>query len=122
MHSLIEKKGLWGMRQIRPLNGLEDDLKALGLTESDLGLRKSEVPILKMNLFTPPPLVMGEEKISGGKGDGRPDSDYDEEELKRGIAHEMEHSNDSAIAKEIAKDHLSENPRYYSELSKANID
>lgn len=31
-----------------------------------------------------------------------------------GIAVEMEHTNDPRVAEEIALDHLSEDPRYYS--------
>jgi hypothetical protein len=38
--------------------------------------------------------------------------------LKLGIKVEMEHIDDESIAKEIAKDHLSELPDYYSRLVK----
>lgn len=58
------------------------------------------------------------EKIEGGKSDYRPDSDFDPEELKIGIEIELEHTNDREIAKEIAKDHLEEHPKYYSALVK----
>lgn len=34
----------------------------------------------------------------------------------------MEHTNNPKIAEEIALDHLSENPKYYSELNRAGID
>lgn len=56
------------------------------------------------------------EKLVGGVGDGAKDEEFDEKELEMGIAHEMEHTKDPAIAKEIAKDHLRENFAYYSEL------
>lgn len=59
-----------------------------------------------------------EEKLEGGKGDGRPDSDFDEEQLKAGIAVEKEHTDDPEEAKEIAKDHLTEDPAYYQKLKK----
>lgn len=58
------------------------------------------------------------EKIKGGIGDKRPDSDFDTEQLKNGIKVEMEHTKDPDIAKEIAKDHLSEDPNYYKKLKK----
>jgi hypothetical protein len=60
--------------------------------------------------------VSNEEKILGGEGDNRPDSDFDAKELKMGIEVEMEHTTDPEIAKEIAKDHLSEDPKYYTKL------
>lgn len=37
-------------------------------------------------------------------------------ELKMGIKVEMEHTDNPALAKEIAKDHLFEDPRYYTKL------
>jgi len=35
-----------------------------------------------------------------------------------GIKVEMEHTKDRAIAREIALDHLTEDPKYYSKLKK----
>lgn len=58
------------------------------------------------------------EKLKGGKGDNRPDSDFNEKDLEDGIKHEMEHTKDRQVAKEIAKDHLSEDPNYYKKLKK----
>jgi hypothetical protein len=58
------------------------------------------------------------EKIKGGIGDKRPDNDFDAEQLKNGIKVEMEHTGDPKIAKEIAKDHLTEDPNYYKKLKK----
>lgn len=42
-----------------------------------------------------------------------------EAQLKRGIAHEKEHSTDPKIAREIAMDHIKEDPKYYDKLDKA---
>lgn len=53
-----------------------------------------------------------------GKHRDRPDSDYDPEQLAMGIEVEMEHTDDPAVAKEIAKDHLEELPDYYTHLDK----
>ncbi|MFX1478316.1 MAG: DUF5661 family protein [Promethearchaeota archaeon] len=58
------------------------------------------------------------EILKGGHADKLPDSDFDKEELAKGTRIEMEHTNDAKIAKEIAKDHLSESPEYYKELEK----
>lgn len=54
--------------------------------------------------------------VIGGKGDTTKESDVNQEELQVGMAVEKEHTNDASIAKEIALDHLTENPKYYSEL------
>lgn len=59
---------------------------------------------------------MKKDLISGGLGDNRPDSDFDSEQLRIGIEIEMEHTNDKEKAKEIAKDHLIEDPQYYQKL------
>jgi hypothetical protein len=45
-----------------------------------------------------------------------PSISYDPEELKLGIEVEREHTNYKAIATIIAKQHLAEDPHYYSKL------
>lgn len=62
------------------------------------------------------------ERVIGGKGDNKTDKEFKQDELKKGIVHEKEHTNNPAIAKEIAKDHLSERSDYYTALSRANIE
>jgi hypothetical protein len=47
---------------------------------------------------------------------------FPKDELKRGIKHELEHTKSRRIASEVARDHLVENPRYYSKLKAAGID
>lgn len=59
-----------------------------------------------------------EDKLPGGLSAGKPDSDFDKDELELGVKTEMEHTNDPEVAREIAKDHLTEHPRYYSKLKK----
>ena len=44
--------------------------------------------------------------------------DYLKLELKKGIKTELEHTNDKNIAREIAMDHIYEDPKYYTKLSK----
>lgn len=43
-------------------------------------------------------------------------------QLKLGIKTEMEHTDSKRKAKEIAMDHLSENPKYYTKLKKAKLE
>jgi hypothetical protein len=47
-----------------------------------------------------------------------PDSEFDPEQLKKGIAIEMEHTDNPAWAKAIAKTHLKERKDYYILLDK----
>jgi hypothetical protein len=49
-----------------------------------------------------------------GKAKNKPDSDFCPIELEIGIAVEHEHVKDEEASKEIAKDHLVENPHYYT--------
>lgn len=73
-------------------------------------------------------LLEEREHIAGGLAKGRSLRDiadkhrvelsHIESELKRGIKVEMEHTNDPSIAREIAKDHLMEDPDYYDKLEK----
>jgi hypothetical protein len=44
--------------------------------------------------------------------------DFDEEALKKGTQHELEHTDDSKVAQQIAMDHLAEDPKYYEKLEK----
>lgn len=60
---------------------------------------------------------MSREILIGGRADGIPDSMFPKEQLEKGIAVEQEeHTNNPDIAKEITKDHLSENEQYYDLL------
>ena len=71
-------------------------------------------------------LVLGSEALPGGKAKGKKPSDFDPDELAAGIKVEHEHlvgdgySKQEAddIAREIAMDHLSEIPDYYTRLDK----
>lgn len=63
---------------------------------------KAYVPVAKKDL------------MPGGKGDNKPDSKFDAKQLKTGQSQESEeHGLDPQRAKEIAKDHLTEDPKYY---------
>lgn len=55
-----------------------------------------------------------------GKHSGT-EAKVDGKELALGLKTELEHTNDKAIAKQIALDHLAEDPHYYSKLKKAGL-
>jgi hypothetical protein len=60
-------------------------------------------------------------KLPGGVGDESTTDKVDPTQLSIGIQIEMEHTNDPDIAKEIAMDHLTEDPRYYTKLVNAGL-
>ena len=53
------------------------------------------------------------EVLPGGTGDNKSDRDFPSKTLEEGSQHEHEHTSNDQVAKEIAKDHLSEDPQYY---------
>lgn len=57
-------------------------------------------------------------KIPGGLSEGKKPGDFDPKALAKGQKVEMEHTTDPAIAQEIARDHLTEDPAYYDKLEK----
>jgi len=59
-----------------------------------------------------------EDKIKGGLADKKRPSDFDSSQLEAGIKVEMEHTDSRSVAKEIAMDHLIEDPNYYEKLKK----
>lgn len=61
------------------------------------------------------------DKIHGGRADKANPKDFDQTELAKGIKVEREHTNSDALAKEIAMDHLTEDPHYYTKLLKAGL-
>lgn len=60
-------------------------------------------------------------KLPGGVGDNTPTDQVNPNQLSIGIQVEMEHTNDTEIAKEIAMDHLTEDPQYYTKLVAAGL-
>ena len=56
--------------------------------------------------------------IRGGLADGVNPNRLNQEELQKGVSVELEHTNNPVIAREIATDHLVENPKYYDKLEK----
>lgn len=84
-------------------------------------------------------ILLYEEYLKGGKGDEttlssiakayvkKRGGDYDKtmkiikKNYDMGLKVEKEHTSNDNIASEIAKDHLSENPKYYEILKKAHL-
>ena len=58
------------------------------------------------------------ERLHGGKADGKPASAFDPQAVRTGMRVEREHTRDPRLQREIARDHLSEDPRYYAKLRK----
>jgi hypothetical protein len=59
--------------------------------------------------------------LTGDAGDTTAPSNVNTKELSIGVQVEMEHTNDDKIATEIAMDHLTEDPEYYTKLVKAGL-
>lgn len=59
------------------------------------------------------------DQLPGGLADKKKPSDFDSKQLQKGIEVEREHvDGDTAKAREIAMDHLVEDPKYYDKLEK----
>jgi hypothetical protein len=54
--------------------------------------------------------------IPGGLADNKKQTDFDPNALMAGIKVELEHTSNPNIAREIAMDHLTEDPNYYQKL------
>jgi hypothetical protein len=54
--------------------------------------------------------------LQGGKADNIPEREFSSRSLAEGASHEHEHTDNNQVAKEIAKDHLSEDPHYYEKV------
>lgn len=58
------------------------------------------------------------DRLPGGLADDKKPTDFSEESLAKGIEVELEHTQDIKLAREIAMDHLTEDPQYYEKLEK----
>lgn len=54
--------------------------------------------------------------LAGGKADKMTEADFDQKQLEDGARHELEHTKNIELAREIAMDHLAEDPNYYEHL------
>jgi hypothetical protein len=58
------------------------------------------------------------DRLPGGLADKRDPTDFDASDLADGIEVELEHTTDKDLAREIAMDHLAEDPDYYRKLAR----
>lgn len=58
------------------------------------------------------------QKLIGGLADKIPDKAFNKKQLAKGMKVEREHTKDKQSQKEIAEDHLAEDPEYYEKLEK----
>jgi len=63
-------------------------------------------------------LIKNAEYLASTGKDKRPDSVFPSNALGEGVDVEKEHTDDTSVAKTIAKDHLQESGRYYDELDR----
>jgi hypothetical protein len=64
---------------------------------------------------------LNEDLIPGGIADLRKPGEFNQADLDDGIKIEMEHTSDENIAREIAMDHLTEDPSYYKKLATIEV-
>lgn len=58
------------------------------------------------------------DQLHGGRADDKKPEDFPSSSVAEGAKHEREHTSSEHIAKEIAMDHLVEDPHYYKKLEK----
>jgi DNA topoisomerase IB len=56
------------------------------------------------------------DKLPGGLADKKTPEDFDPEQLAKGVKIEFEHTDNRDVAREVAMDHLTEDPKYYDKL------
>ncbi|MFA5154049.1 MAG: DUF5661 family protein, partial [Clostridia bacterium] len=96
-------------------NELVEDYKNKGNEEASIDIHvEAEPSVIEEILDT----IMegGDEELKGGLGDNKKDEEFDDEQLEKGKDVEKEHTDDEDMAKEIAKDHLTEKDDYYDKL------
>jgi len=85
--------------------------------QRSLGYFKDRIRKSVVEIVTPDELLKAhKDRMPGGLADKKKPSDFDPEALRAGIKVEMEHTNDRTTAREIAMDHLAEDPAYYRKL------
>lgn len=77
-------------------------------------LDRSEMKVNSPHADADPP----KQYLRGGVADKNRVSDFNKKELDRGTKVEREHTNNPGVAREIATDHLKEDPQYYKKLEK----
>jgi len=61
---------------------------------------------------------MHKDILPGGKADNKDPKDFDPKAVSKGEKVEREHVKNKEVQREIARDHLTEDPKYYDKLEK----
>lgn len=96
----------WGHEKVRIPLGMTKADQPIGLTRDPLAIK------YPMSV----PDAVAEDKLPGGLADKATPNEFDPKQLAMGVKVEMEHTSDPKIAREIAMDHLKEDPNYYTKL------
>lgn len=67
-------------------------------------------------IVVPRAVQKNDDLLPGGPADHMSPGAFDAEQLALGMTHELEHTDDPQLAREIAMDHLAEDPDYYRHL------
>lgn len=93
------------------------DNQSRGFSAKDIGKAGMEyASFLSGKHEAKPESSQPKDQLPGGKADNAPDSAFDKNSLFEGAQVESEHTDDPDKAKEIAKDHLTEDKDYYDKL------
>jgi len=103
--------GEYDKKKVKKLYSIDDPKKFVTAYKRLTGASKYDLPKKLLS-------YVKEDKLKGGLADKMKPEDFDQKELKIGIKHELEHTDDPEMAKEIAMDHLAEDPKYYTKLEK----
>jgi hypothetical protein len=103
-----------------PYNNYTPDDPAFGSPEEDKLYQKEE---LDPNVTPPKGSDLSKDTVHGGLAEqyGMQEDDFDPAQVAVGERHETEHTKDSKTARQIAMDHLTEDPKYYSKLEKRSL-
>jgi hypothetical protein len=113
---------LWNVRRDLRVNGILTNTMSY---EDTVGLLKSKgyiwenvkgEEVAKLDFLGSFKALNEANKLKGGKGDKLTADHVNYHEFTKGWKHELEHTDDIDKAKEIALDHLEEDPNYYTRL------
>lgn len=85
--------------------------------QSVVNIKEDDVPEIDIEDVTTAKEATGDQ-LEGGLGDDKLPNQFDPEQVAMGVKVEMEHTDNPLLAVEIALDHLTEIPDYYTRLDK----
>lgn len=111
--STVESRDVFSRESVEPTYYLVGTQLVQFILENNLlGVRETKL----LKAFNLKEMRLAKEELDGGMADGKSDKEFDKRQLQKGVKTEMEHTNDKKKAKEIAKDHLTEDKKYYNHL------